>query len=162
LGVTLTVLTVRLRETGIQKTLFMLTGVSAAAIPVCAILHNFVYGPLAVRFGKEFWGPGGDEPVFFVLAIFVCPALFLIGTAGSGFLFLKARFTGNKTLQWLHSSLGNHLGMIFKVWLGSESLMESCRVKSGRQDIPTDDAARIIVDALWERLQETYRLRAVK
>ena len=95
LGVALTVLTIRLRETRTQKTLFILTGVSAAGIPVCAILHNLVYGLFIALFGKGFWGPGGDEPVFFILAIFLCPALFVIGAAASGILLLKARITGN-------------------------------------------------------------------
>ena len=97
LGAVLTVLTVRLRETRTQKTLFILTGVSAAAIPVFAILHNIVYGLFIELFGKGFWGPGGDEPVFLVLAIFACPALFLIGAAASGILLLKAKITGNET-----------------------------------------------------------------
>ena len=97
LGVVLTVLTVRLRETKTQKALFILTGVSAAGIPICAILHNLVYGLFISFFGKRFWGPGGDEPVFFVLAIFVCPALFLIGAVASGIILIKARITGNKT-----------------------------------------------------------------
>jgi len=79
LGVTLTVLTVRLHETRTQKILFILTGVSAAGIPVCAILHNLMYGLFIELFGKGFWGSGGDEAVFFVLTVFVCPALFLGG-----------------------------------------------------------------------------------
>ena len=97
LGVFLTVLTVRLRETKTQKTLFILTGVSAAGIPVCATLHNLVHGLFISIFGKRFWGPSGDEPVFFVLAIFVFPALFLIGAAASCIILLKARKTGSIT-----------------------------------------------------------------
>jgi len=97
LGVTLTVQTVRLRETKTQKAVFILTDISAAGIPVCAIMHNLVYGLFISFFGKGFWGPGGDEPVFFVFSIFVCPALFLIGAAASGIILLKARITGNTT-----------------------------------------------------------------
>ena len=96
LGVVLALLTARLTETRTQKTLFVLTGVSAAGIPVCVILHNLVYGLFIAWFGKGFWGPGGDEPVFFVLAIFVCPALFLISAVASGILLLKARITRNE------------------------------------------------------------------
>ena len=96
LGAALAALTVRLHENRTQKILFILTGVSAAGIPVCAALHNLVYGLFIELFGKGFWGPGGDEAVFFILAIFVCPALFLIGAAASGVLLIKARIAGNK------------------------------------------------------------------
>lgn len=77
LGIVLIVLTVRLKEPKTQKIFFILAGGSAAGIPVCAILHNVVY---ALFFhGKG----GGDEAVFFILAIIVCPTLFLLGTIGS-------------------------------------------------------------------------------
>jgi len=79
--------------------LFNVTGtlsLSAAGIPACAILHNVVYGLFIWWFGKGFWGPGGDEPVFFVLAILVCPVLFLIGAAASGVLLLRARIKESK------------------------------------------------------------------
>ncbi|HBG77697.1 MAG TPA: hypothetical protein DDW84_02445 [Phycisphaerales bacterium] len=77
LGIVLIALTVRLKELKTQKIFFILTGVSAAGIPVCAILHNVVY---ALFFhGKG----GGDEAVFFILAIIMLPALFVIGTIGS-------------------------------------------------------------------------------
>ena len=71
-----------------------MAGASAAGIPICAILHNLVYGLLIAWFGKGFWErhvPGGDEPVFFVLALLVCPALFLLGTVGSIVLLIKGK-----------------------------------------------------------------------
>ena len=97
LGVVLTVLTVRQRETKTRKTFFILTGVGATGIPVCAILHNLVYGLFIEVFGKDFWGPGGDEPVFFILATIVCPVLFLIGSVGSGILLLKKNVARKET-----------------------------------------------------------------
>ena len=98
LGVMLVVLTVRLRETRTRKALLILTGVSAAGIPICAVLHNVVYGLLIWWFGQGFWEEHGmpDEPVFFILAVLVCPALFLIGAAASGILLLRARIKGNE------------------------------------------------------------------
>jgi len=75
LGIILVALTVKLKEPRIRKIFFILTGGSAAGIPVCAILHNVVYATF-------FHGKGGDEAVFFILAIIVCPALFLIGIMG--------------------------------------------------------------------------------
>jgi hypothetical protein len=93
LGLLLAVLTVRLQETRIRKMFFVLTGISAAAIPVCAVLHNLVYGLFIVWFGEGFWERHGrDEPVFFLLAVVVCPVLFLVGTVGS-IVFLGKDFT---------------------------------------------------------------------
>jgi hypothetical protein len=75
LGIVLAVLTAKLKEPKIQKIFFILTGGSAAGIPVCAILHNVVYG--------LFFHGKGDEAVFFILAILVLPALFALGTIGT-------------------------------------------------------------------------------
>ncbi|PKL48665.1 MAG: hypothetical protein CVV39_04050 [Planctomycetes bacterium HGW-Planctomycetes-1] len=70
------ILTAKIKESKLRKTFFMLTGISAAAIPICAILHNVVYGLF-------FQGKDGDEAVFFILALLVCPALFVLGALGS-------------------------------------------------------------------------------
>ncbi len=84
LGLVVVVLTVRLDETKIKKTFFLLTGASAVAIPICAVLHNVVYALFIWWFGDGFWEKHGtDEPVFFLLAVVVCPASFLIGVVGS-------------------------------------------------------------------------------
>ena len=94
LGLVVVLLTARLREARIQKIFFILAGASAAGIPICVILHNLVYALFIVWFGEGFWerlGPGGDEPVFFILALLVCPALFLIGTVGSIVLLIKGK-----------------------------------------------------------------------
>lgn len=94
LGLVLVVLTARLREARIQKIFFILTGASAAGIPICVILHGLVYRLFVAWFGEGFWErhtPYDDEPVFFILAVFVCPTLFLIGTLGSIVLLIKAR-----------------------------------------------------------------------
>jgi hypothetical protein len=76
LGIVLVVLAIKLKEPRMQKIFFILTGGSAAGIPICVVLHNLVYAMF-------FHGKGGDEAVFFILAIIVCPALFVIGTIGS-------------------------------------------------------------------------------
>ena len=94
LGLVLVVFTARRRESRIQKIFFILVGASAAGIPIFVILHNLVYGLFIAWFGENFWerqGAGGDEPVFFILALLVCPALFLIGTVGSIVLLIKGR-----------------------------------------------------------------------
>ena len=95
LAAALVVLTVKAKEAKIQKTFFILTGISAVGIPICAVLHNLVYA-LCIKFGWVFWGEGGDEAVFFILAIYVFPALFVIGSLGSIVLLLSARLREKK------------------------------------------------------------------
>jgi len=82
LAVVLVIITAKLRESGIQKSFFIVTGASAALMPIFAILHNLVYA-LCIKLGWGFGGTGGDEAVFFILAILVCPALFVLGAMGS-------------------------------------------------------------------------------
>jgi hypothetical protein len=84
LGVTLIVLTVRAKLKGLPKAFFLLTGASAVGLPLFAVLHNAVYALFIYFFGEGFWsGIGGDEPVFFMLAVFVSPIAFLVGAIGS-------------------------------------------------------------------------------
>ena len=52
LGIVLVVLTIKLKESGIRKRFFMITGISAAGIPISVILHNVIYGLLSLLFGK--------------------------------------------------------------------------------------------------------------
>jgi hypothetical protein len=77
----LIVLTIKLKESRVRKFFFILTGVSAAGVPICAVLHNLVFA-FCVKYNCIYWS-GSDEPVFFILALFVCPALFVIGSLGS-------------------------------------------------------------------------------
>jgi hypothetical protein len=84
LAAVLVVLTVKLKEPLIRKIFFLLTGASAVSIPICVILHNLVYGLF-------FHGKDGDEAVFFILAVLVCPALFIIGVLGSIVLLISAK-----------------------------------------------------------------------
>jgi hypothetical protein len=84
LGLVVFVLTVRLNEARTQKAFFLLAGASAAAMPICALLHNVVYALFIWWFGEGFWERhGADEPVFFLLAMVVFPALFCVGAVGS-------------------------------------------------------------------------------
>jgi hypothetical protein len=76
LGIVEVVLSVKIKEAKVKKLFFILAGAAAAGIPVCAILHNVVYGLF-------FAGKSGDEAVFFILALIVCPILFIVGTLGS-------------------------------------------------------------------------------
>lgn len=58
-------------------TLFLLTWKKLLLIPaawlLCVILHNAIYGIF-----QSFFEPGGDEPVFFLLAVVVIPIYALV------------------------------------------------------------------------------------
>lgn len=88
------VMTLKIKESRIRKFFFILTGASALGIPVFGILHNLVYF-LCIKFGWVYWEEGGDEPVFFILALFVCPALFLVGAFGSIVILIRAGLRKN-------------------------------------------------------------------
>jgi len=60
------------------KKFLLLMGISAGAFVVSVLLHNAIYG----LFGIE-------EPVFFCIAVFLCPAAFLVGAVGSIVLAIK-------------------------------------------------------------------------
>jgi hypothetical protein len=72
LGATLIVLTVEQKIAGLLKVFFLLAGASTTAILVFIVLHNLMFSWLGI-----------DEPVFFILAVFVCPIAFLVGAIGS-------------------------------------------------------------------------------
>jgi hypothetical protein len=98
LGTLLVVLTVRLHEARLRRTFFVLAGASAAAIPICVLLHNLVYGLFKLWFGEGFWAShGADEGFFFILALVVCPALFLVGAMGSTVLLMRARLVKQRS-----------------------------------------------------------------
>jgi hypothetical protein len=78
LGVTLIILTVKARVGGMLKKFLLLTGASAVGLPVFGILHNAVSALLNT-----------EEPVFFIIAIIVCPIGFLVGAIGSIVLTIK-------------------------------------------------------------------------
>ena len=88
LGITFLVLTIKGKTKGISRKFQLLTGASAIGIPVSILLHNAIYGLFIHWFGVDFWN-GGDEPVFFVMAIIVCPIGFLVGAVGSITLAIK-------------------------------------------------------------------------
>lgn len=73
------------------KIFLLLTGASAAGFFVSVLLHNFLYGLFIVLFGEGFWKNIGfpDEPIFFIIALLVCPAGFLLGITGSAVILIK-------------------------------------------------------------------------
>ena len=91
LGGTLIYLTLKGKVRRPLKRFLLIMGASAAGIPISAVLHNVIYGLFIHFFGANFWDRGGlsDEPVFFFLAIFICPLAFLVGAMGSIILIVK-------------------------------------------------------------------------
>ena len=99
LGVALIFFTVKEKVGGILKKFLIFTGASSAGIPVSIFLHNAIYGLFILWFGPNIWdriGLGEDEPVFFFIAVFLCPAAFLVGAVGSIILTIKRRRTVKK------------------------------------------------------------------
>jgi hypothetical protein len=78
LGVTLIVLTVKTKVRGMLKKFLLLTEASFMGLFVFGILHNVISALLNT-----------EEPVFFILAIIVCPIGFLVGATGSIVLTIK-------------------------------------------------------------------------
>jgi len=93
LGIALIVLTAKSRLKGLLKKFLLVTGAAPIGAVVSVILHNAFYGVFIYFFGADFWDRigAGDEPVFFILAIIVCPIAFLVGVVGSIVLFAKGR-----------------------------------------------------------------------
>ncbi len=81
-GAAIVTLSIRYIERSLTRTFMLIMGVSLAAFPVFIVLHNAVYGAFIRFLGEGFW-QGGDEPVFLVVAFFVCPLGFLTGVVGS-------------------------------------------------------------------------------
>ena len=78
LGAILIILTLKKKVEGPIKKFLMLTGISSVGFLVFVVLHNLVSGLLSMIFNSEI-----EEPVFFILAVIVCPLGFLIGAIGS-------------------------------------------------------------------------------
>ncbi len=85
LGVALIFLTIKEKVEGMLKKFLILTGASSAGFFVSISLHNAIYGLFIYWFGADFWDRIGlgDEPVFFIIGLIVCPIGFLVGAVGS-------------------------------------------------------------------------------
>jgi hypothetical protein len=91
LGLALIILTARAKLDKIFKSFLLLTGSSAIGVFVSILLHGAIYGLFILIFGEGFWDRIGmpDEPFFFMMAIFVCPLAYLVGTVGSIVLIIR-------------------------------------------------------------------------
>jgi len=87
----------KLTERGLRmlKTFLLVSGISLAAFIISVFLHNAIYGLFIHFFGADFWDRIGmtDEPVFFIIAVIICPVAFAAGIIGSLVVFLKGLFS---------------------------------------------------------------------
>lgn len=84
LGAALFVLTIKYQMTGTLRVFLMLVGAAPGAMFISIVLHNLISGLIMKIIRKDF-----EEAVFFLLAIFGCPAAFLVGTVGTIVLMIK-------------------------------------------------------------------------
>ncbi len=63
------------------KHFLQLLWLSAQAFLLAFLLHAAIYALAIACFGWGFWGQG-DEPVFFIIALIVVPAGFIVGAVG--------------------------------------------------------------------------------
>jgi len=80
LGAALLFLTLKRKVEGILKVFLLLTGASAIGMLVFGILHNVVSFLVDT-----------EEPVFFILAVIVCPIGLLVGIVGTILLVLRSK-----------------------------------------------------------------------
>ncbi|MBW2427917.1 MAG: putative molybdenum carrier protein [Deltaproteobacteria bacterium] len=62
----------------------------------------------------------------------------------------------------LYLTLGGYIMNNFGLLSGNQKLMESCRLEADGLFQHEEDAVAIIIKALWEKLQQTHRLRVMK
>jgi len=76
-----------------QRKFLILTGISVLGFFVSVLLHNFLYGAavLTSQIAILHYLFEVLHVVFFLIAIFVCPAAFLISIVGSVVLFIKEK-----------------------------------------------------------------------
>ena len=90
LGIILFLLTVKQGIERKLKVFLVLSAVSSAVFVPAVILHNLVYGLFIKLFGENYWAGKGDEALFFIIAVIICPVVFLTGLTGS-IIFLNRR-----------------------------------------------------------------------
>ena len=91
LGAILIALTLRKKIEGPVKKFLLLTGISSVGFLVFVVLHNLVSGLLSMILNSEI-----EEPVFFILAVIVCPLGFIIGVIGSIIELVRQKVHGTK------------------------------------------------------------------
>jgi hypothetical protein len=66
----------------------MMIGGAIVGFFVSVLLHNAIYAALFVTLLDK---PDFDEPVFFIIAVIVCPIVFVVGVVGSLVMWLRQK-----------------------------------------------------------------------
>jgi hypothetical protein len=76
----------------------------------------------------------------------------------------KATMANMTEAEWvnLDVTLGKYIMNQFGLWSGNQALIKSCRAFSQNEFKNEEEAANVIIQALWQRLQNTHKLRVVK
>jgi hypothetical protein len=64
-------------------------------------------------------------------------------------------------LAGIYPGLGGFIRTTFGLWSGNEALLQDCRTKLNKDDMPEDEASTVIVKELWKQLRKTHALRIV-
>lgn len=93
LGIVLIFLTLKQKVGGALKKFLILTGISATGFFISVFLHNIFYGLSIIisqisilSFFMEIL-----HIAFFIIAIFICPLVFMIGLIGTIIIFIKKK-----------------------------------------------------------------------
>ena len=62
----------------------------------------------------------------------------------------------------LNSNLGAYIRNAFRLWSGNHELIESCRFVSKNKHMNVDEASYVIIEAMWEKLRNTHKLKVIK
>jgi hypothetical protein len=62
----------------------------------------------------------------------------------------------------LHFTLGEYINTQFELFTTNHQLLADCRRIGGQKELAPKDAAAVIIQKLWERLRENYRIRIIK
>jgi len=74
--------------TGRLRIFVLMIGGSILGFFVSVLLHNAIYALILVKLLDM---PDSDEPVFFIVAVIVCPIVFAVGVVGALTSWIQAR-----------------------------------------------------------------------
>jgi len=98
LGIALIVSTIKEKVRGKLKIFLLLCGISATSFFACIILHNafYAFSTVTEHIKILYYLFEILHVIFFLLAIPVCPIVFIVGLIGSAILLIKQKKASNK------------------------------------------------------------------
>lgn len=93
IGLLLLILSIRSAMNEKLKLSLTICGAALAAIPLFILLHNLIYSVIVQKqqYGIMTFEGNRDEPVFLILAVMVCPIVYMAGAVASIILRVKSR-----------------------------------------------------------------------